>query len=189
MQGREKENEREERGMNVNVMLSVPKELIHPFFFSGNEKLIVQEVQLIQLDLSLPFIYEAAYFSGKQSIKPWEIHEQSISVLLEEWQKIKEILEKLFANRDQNQVISPMKKGISLFLEFVFWANGHPAILSKGFEKDQFSIKPVNIIDRLEFIIQRPSLYHSFIQLAELMSEMNKHYKKHLALKKASKHK
>lgn len=143
---------------------------------------------LMAINTSIPFLYEAAYFSGIQALKPWEIQELSIPMLLCEWQKIREEIERFFANREADQALPLMKKGIALFFEFIYWANGLPVILNNRVEVSQFTIKPVNLSDRLEFIIQRPSLFHSFIQLTELITETNKHYEKALALKKASKH-
>lgn len=114
--------------------------------------------------------------------------EQSIPVLLVEWQNIKEELDILFAKRENALVKPLMDKGISLFLQFIQLANGVPVDLLNGIETNQIAIKPVNLSDRLEFIIKKPTLYHSYIQLSELIVEMTKHYEKAIALKKASKH-
>ncbi|MBY0122624.1 YpoC family protein [Bacillus sp. S/N-304-OC-R1] len=174
--------------MKNNMELIIPQQLHHAFFFSDNEKMMTDTEALKELNTSTPFLYEAAFYSGIQALKPWDIQEQSIPALIKEWQNVKAKLDLLFAKREVTQAVPLMKKGISLFLEFIYWANGLPVILKNGSEINQLAIKPVNITDRLDFIIHRPSLFHSFIVLAELMTEMNKHYEKALVLKKASKH-
>lgn len=174
--------------MKNKMEFILPQELRHPFFFPENENIIADPEVLITINSAIPFLYEAAYFSGIQALKPWEIQEQSIPNLLCEWQNIRKRLEGIFAKREAAQAIPLMKKGIALFLQFIYWANGLPVILNNRVESSQFPIKPVNLSDRLNFLIQRPSLFHSFIQLNELMTETNKHYEKALALKKASKH-
>ncbi|WP_066294404.1 YpoC family protein [Bacillus sp. FJAT-29937] len=172
--------------MSNHETLLVPVELVHPFFFAKNEKIILDVEVLENLYASRPFLYETAFFSGVQAVKPWEVQEKSIPILIEEWQKVNELLEAFFAKRERIHVLPPMKKGISLLLELVYWANGLPVVLS-NLDFDQLAIKPVNLSERLEFIMKKPSLYHSYIQLAELISEMNKQFVKQQAMKKASK--
>ena len=188
MQRREKKNEGEERGMRKERTLLVPIQLVHPFFFAECKELTVLEDELTYMNVSKPFIYEAAYFSGVQAVKPWETQEESIACLLNEWQTVKELLETLFGKREIIHVLPLMKKGISLLLELVYWGNGLPVVLSNSLDESKLAIKPVNISERLEFIMQRPTLYHSYIQLAELIGEMNKQFVKQQVLKKASKH-
>ncbi|MEH7345278.1 YpoC family protein [Bacillus sp. JJ1532] len=172
--------------MSNNKTLSVPIELVHPFFFAENEEITIHVEEMGNLYALRPFLYETAFFSGVQAVKPWEIQEKSIPVLIEEWQKVKELLETLFAKREMIHVLAPMKKGISLLLELVYWGNGLPVVLS-NLDLDKLAIKPVNLSERLEFIMKKPSLYHSYIQLAELIGEMNKQYVKQQIMKKASK--
>lgn len=79
--------------------------------------------------------------------------------------------------------LQPMKKGIGIFLQAVFWSNHVPARLN-GLNFDKLKVKPINVYERLEFIMNRPGNYHSFIQLSELMAEQEKQFVKHMALKK-----
>ena len=43
-------------------------------------------------------------------------------------------------------------------------------------------IKPINIRERLDYIIQNPNKFHSFIQLSELFVEMEKLFRKQQVL-------
>lgn len=174
--------------MSKVILLSVPAELAHSFFFAENNEIEVEENEFAYMNLSKPFLYEAAYFSGVEAIQPWDNQEQSIPALMKEWQMVKDVLDALFSKREISLVLPHMKKGIGLLLEFVYWGNGVPVVLSNSIDTTKLSIKPVNISERLEFIMKRPSLYHSFIQLSELIGEMNKLYVKQHVMKKASKH-
>ena len=70
-----------------------------------------------------------------------------------------------------------MVKALSLFMKLLFWSNGSPVTLN-NLKKDlgNLSIKPINIVDRLSFIMENPSLYPSFLQLSELFVEQHKAY-------------
>lgn len=174
--------------MTEHITLPIPKELEHPFFFSDNKKIIVEPTSLTNINISITFLYEAAFFSKINAIKPWEMHEEFIPFLLNEWENTKPLLEDFFSRRDIKQVEGPMKFGISLLIEFVYWVNEQPVQLSPAILQNNLSIKPVNLEERLSFILARPTLHHSYIQLSELMVEMEKQYVKQMALKKASKH-
>lgn len=162
--------------------ITIPSELRNPFFFPS-EKLIWKEEFAYKLNLGFPFFYEAAYFSGIDAIKPWENAEQYVPIIFKEWKAVKENLLELFEKRDSVGALQPMKKGIGIFLQAVFWSNHVPARLN-GLNFDKLKVKPINVYERLEFIMNRPGNYHSFIQLSELMAEQEKQFVKHMALKK-----
>ncbi|QED48402.1 YpoC family protein [Cytobacillus dafuensis] len=174
--------------MSTKITLSIPEELMDPHLFTKNDSFTIDEHALTHILPSMPFLYEAAYYLGINAKRPWELREECIPILLNEWNSEKEFLKKVFAKRERTQVTAPMKKGICLFLEFVYWGNGLPVSLTNYKNAKSLIIKPVNMVERLEFILHRPTLYHSFIQLSELMIEMEKLYVKQIALKKASQH-
>ena len=109
-----------------------------------------------------------------------------ISKLLTEWENSKEQLEVLFRERDYNSANELMEKGINLFIHFLAWSNELPETPNAPTNYNQFAFKPVNVEERLPFIISRPALYHSYRQLSELMIEQEKLYVKRNILKKAS---
>lgn len=187
LQGRKKAIEGEGYIMNGQLILSIPDELNNPFFFSANAEITVQKEQLQQIILDIPFLYEAAFYANIDALKPWELHEEFIPLIKNEWDTVKLKLEELFRKRSYKSTIEPMKKGISLFLQFVYWANARPVHFGMPLLGESLKVQPVNMRERIGFIIQRPALYHSFVQLNELMIEMEKQYVKKMAIKKASK--
>ena len=115
---------------------------------------------------------------------PTENSSDSISLLLTEWNTIKAELEILYRNRDQINTLHGMKKGIGLFLQFLYWSNDSPVKVNELKPLDSLEIIPVNLDERLGFIINRPNLFHSYRQLSELMMEQEKLYAKKNIVKK-----
>ncbi len=109
-----------------------------------------------------------------------------IEELLEEWEKIKAVLIDEQRSRNREMVIERMEAGIKLFKQFLLHSNEMNQISSSAIVFSELGVKPINVAERLEFISSRPELYHSFIQLSELMVEQEKLYRKKLAMKKAS---
>lgn len=112
---------------------------------------------------------------------------ESIPHLLKEWKDIKNQLEVLFRERDKQTAKKLMDQGINLFIQFLSLSNGFPVSLDEPFTAEPYEFKPVNVEERLGFIMSRPALYHSYRQLSELMIEQEKLYVKSNILKKASK--
>lgn len=101
---------------------------------------------------------------------------ESLNVILKEWAGTQEHLEKVFRNRDQIGAKEWMNKGIQLYLRFLFLTNGLPLSCTDPIPFESFEYKPVNLKERFAFIKSRPSLYHSYRQLSELMVEQEKQY-------------
>lgn len=164
MQGREEKNE------GSKEMIPIPKPLQSNFFRE-------EQIQIL-------FAKEFHYYT--QEKENWVVSEVEIEQLLYQWKEdVFPILQNLHSKREIQTVIPLMKKGISLFFSLLFWTNEKPVHLNE-WEKnlDSFSFIPLNTIERLQFIMKHPNLYHSFIQLKELMSEMEKLYRKSLIMKK-----
>jgi hypothetical protein len=128
--------------------------------------------------LIIPFLEEL------QLEVPTENSSDSISLLLTEWNTIKAELEILYRNRDQKNTLHGMKKGIGLFLQFLYWSNDSHVKVKELKPLDSLEIIPVNLDERLGFIINRPNLFHSYRQLSELMMEQEKLYAKKNIVKK-----
>jgi hypothetical protein len=152
--------------------VAIPAELFHPFFFSEKD---------ISLNLSDKaswtnenFYFELLFFNGIVSDTPWMSPELFLPILQEEWGIQKRVLEDLHRKRLKNGIIEAMKKSLGLFLEYLYWNNGKPVCLNNFPDFSDVKLRPVNLVERAEFIAARPGLYHSFVQLCELMIEMEK---------------
>ncbi|WP_338470059.1 hypothetical protein R4Z10_14775 [Niallia sp. XMNu-256] len=118
--------------------------------------------------------------------QPWTEPKITVPVLFSQWQETKKELQAGFSKRDSSKTEMPMKKGIDLFLKALYWSNRQP-VDSEVQDTDGLKIKPVNIGERLKYILQNSNKYHSFVQLSELFVEMEKVYKKQEALLKLKK--
>ncbi len=167
--------------MNEKI-LKVPRELNHSFFFT-TEFLKVEDQIAVGFDSTrYPFIYEIGFYNGIEMSRPWENPESSIQLLLAKWRELRHQLETLFASREFSAAMVPMKRSIAIFVEMLFWTNNKPVHFPLENVRE-LNFKPVNVQERLEFIISRPILYHSFVQLSELMNEQEKQFTKMLLLK------
>lgn len=109
-----------------------------------------------------------------------------IKELMTDWEKIKAALMKEHRSRNREKVIVLMEIGVKLFNQFLLKSNENDKNETTAIIFSELEAKPVNVAERLEFITSRPELYHSFIQLSELMGEQEKLYFKKRAMKKAS---
>lgn len=169
---------------NQIISLPLPPELDHSFFFST--KIINVETNHSK-DLSTNFMYEILYYNQINGYKPWENNLEAIPQLLKEWEKVERELEELHKSRNAQNTLQAMKKGVGIFIEFLFWSNDLPVSLKEPIPSIQISSKPINVVERLGFIISRPKLFHSFRQLSELIIEQEKLFAKKNTIKKASK--
>jgi hypothetical protein len=165
--------------------LKVPSELFHPFFFSETE---------VSLDCTEPasgigknFYYELLFYNGMKAKMPWTSPEQFLPLIQEEWGKLKPSIEDMHRQRKKHGINEAMKQGMALFLQFLFWSNGRPLCLKELPNFIELKIMPVNLEERAGFIMARPSLFHSYAQLCELMIEQEKQFAKYNMMKKASK--
>jgi hypothetical protein len=111
--------------------------------------------------------------------------ELKVGNILRQWQQYKLELEEYLKNRDSEKASPLMEKAIGLFREFLYSSNGLHC--SDLYNIDDCILKPINVQERLKFIITRPSLYHSYVQLAELFAEQEKQYARKMALNKVKK--
>ncbi|RFB16934.1 hypothetical protein DZB84_11125 [Bacillus sp. HNG] len=107
-------------------------------------------------------------------------NDKIISDITEKWNARKEHLTSLFRNRDKSAVKVPMDEAIDAFLTFLFVMNGKRRPDKEIFQDDLIGLeyKPINLDERLSFILKKPNQYHSFVQLNELYLELLKLYAK-----------
>ncbi|WP_421379163.1 YpoC family protein [Bacillus salacetis] len=170
--------------MGKSKSLSVPKEVMHPLFYTENGEKVNVESQ--QPDpLNPVFSYEILFYNNLPVIaKPWEASSY-IKKAEMKWQGIKEELDAAFSARSGDEIKSLMKKGIALFMMYLFWTNAMPSKPAMWKENlDKMNVKPVNVLERLSFVLMHHSLFHSYKQLDQLFIEQLKQYAKNQAMLK-----
>lgn len=106
--------------------------------------------------------------------------EAQITILNQQWNLLQVTLEARFRNRESKQAVPVMEQAIELFIQYIYMTNGIDSSKSKFWA--ECDLKPVNLEERLQFIISRPGLFHSYKQLTELFTEQEKQYAKYVAL-------
>lgn len=147
--------------------MPVPESLKHPLFFPS-EEVVLPDYPSVSAEPF--FIYE---FSSETE-QPWLHEEHGMPLIAAEWSRLKVRLEEKFQQRDR-KVHDEMKAAIALFFMELFWSNKLPVQLN-GWQQEvkKLDVKPVNIGERLGFVLKRPYSYHSYVQLSELMAEQKK---------------
>jgi hypothetical protein len=103
-----------------------------------------------------------------------EASEENISIFLAKWDQVRPELETLYRNRDQKSTLQLMKKGISYFIQFLYWSNDRQVNSKEPIPFTVLELTPVNLEERLTYILSRPNLFHSYRQLSELFTEQKK---------------
>ncbi|MEH7380751.1 YpoC family protein [Bacillus sp. JJ1533] len=103
-------------------------------------------------------------------------NEKLISAITEKWGARQEYLTDLFRNREKAAIVEPMGEAIDDFLAFLYFLNGKGTPDKKTLQQGLIGLKykPINLEERLLFILKKPNQYHSFVQLNELYHELLK---------------
>ncbi|MDQ0176165.1 YpoC family protein [Bacillus chungangensis] len=152
------------------ITINIPVELQDRLFYKENQTTIHHK------GIFEPpyFKEELLFYQGLDHVDYWNDFHQVLPQLTAEWDKIDSALTELFASRHPNSQFR-MVDGIALFFMFLFWSNEEPVHLQGWMEKTKhYAVKPVNLEERLQFILARPFSYPAFRQLSALMLEQQK---------------
>lgn len=153
------------------------EKLRHPFFSDMK----------VEEGAYLPFSYEERFYQGDATEEPWDEIEQFIPLIYRNWDELKEKIRSAQQQRNKQEAIRQMVIGVALLVQTVYWLNEKPVRLDKEPLADKLEWLPVNFTDRLHFIMAQPGLHLAFLQLVELMNELQKLYAKKMIRKKHSK--
>jgi hypothetical protein len=163
--------------------------LVAPFFTKRKTFKKVELVDFEDIIRREPFYFDMLYFANNRLCEdhPWENSEVTVKAVIEQWKMLKPELQISYAMRKANlQVESISIQSISLFLLALFWTNNSPikSLNVKDMMVSELNQKPVNCEERLMFILNKPTGYHSFIQLQQLFDELEKNFYKTLAIQR-----
>ncbi|WP_233252993.1 MULTISPECIES: YpoC family protein [unclassified Geobacillus] len=164
-------------------MMRIPNEFVHPLFFREGEVMKIKDEKPFPHMMKIVYFY---YDMIEREPFPWSNIEQSIPAVLQLWNEEKEMLEGCFAKRDRRSARAPMIRGLSYLLSCLFWLNGKRVKNVRHWQEEirALPLKPVNCPERLQFVFDRCDIYHSFIQLSELLEETAKLAYKQMAINK-----
>ncbi len=168
------------------TVFNIPRELSDPFFFSVDDTLKIDESQFEPCNPL--FAFEILYYNGRsEDAMPWMVQRAWVNDLIKDWKKEEEHMKALFKGRSRD-ISDLMRRSIGRFYILLYWSNKQPVNLNNWETRvERFSLKPVNVVERLTFIRGNPALYHSYIQLVQLFEEQHKQYAKYLAFNQSAK--
>ncbi|MCM3022952.1 YpoC family protein [Heyndrickxia ginsengihumi] len=162
----------------------IPQSLQHPLFFSSST--IAVNFESKSLSARGYFPYEIQYEHHLSKETPWvkEHEEAYLSQYITYWQQLYHVLYQRFQKREKN-VQHELIEGIAIFLSLLFWSN-HKRVVLQDLSTEIAALEtvPVNIEERLHYILQRPTSFSSFMQLTELIQEQQKHRARKLTIEK-----
>lgn len=158
----------------------VTDKYFHPLFYQDETNIIIDTSRPI-LDniINYYFCYDIAIEHNVELIqKPWE--EDVLPAIFSYWKNEKEKIKQQIQLRQREKADEPMKTMLSLFISGLYWLNQRhvPPLATLLEEANKLQYKPINISERLEFILQHHTHTHSYIQLDQLFLELEKLYAK-----------
>ncbi|WP_338789338.1 YpoC family protein [Metabacillus sp. FJAT-53654] len=175
---------------NHDTEYKIPESfLVAPF---STKRTTFKKLDMVDFDDILSkelFYFDMLHLVSNQLSKdpPWENSEITVKAVIQQWKMLEPDLQISYAKRKPNlEVESVSIQSISLFLLALFWANNTPikSLNVKEMMVSELKLKPVNCEERLLFILNKPTGYHSFIQLQQLFAELEKNFYKTLAIQR-----
>ncbi|OZI11699.1 hypothetical protein CEW92_10385 [Bacillaceae bacterium SAS-127] len=156
------------------IEVVLPNSLKHPLFFQEEVITLVSSLSLVTPP---HFIYE---LQGEET--PWRNPSYGLQMVQEAYQSMQPLIERSFKEKEA-EIDSLMKTVLALFFMSLFWSNYDPVVLNGWKEKvAAFHIKPLNVEERLSFVLARPFSYQAYRQIDTLMTEQQKQFAKHSLL-------
>lgn len=158
------------------------KFILSPFFKEGDCILFDSTVTIEDSSI---FVFEIVAEEGLAFSKPWNEREQTVPIVLQIWKQNKDSIASLFRQRKRKEARQPMVTNTARFLSILFWMNETylSSLQQYTVQIEAIRRKPVNVLERLDFILEQPDHYHSFIQLSELYEELEKLFEKTMIMK------
>lgn len=105
------------------------------------------------------------------TVKIEHIQKDQVAPFFEQWEKLCTEIYEMHQNRNK-EVIVVMEKGIKLYEQLILFASGQ--VDSTIRQNEQYEVLPLNGMERLQFIKDRPGQFACFRQLDELFKETKK---------------
>lgn len=155
----------------------IHENFISPPFYSNNG-LGYQISEQLKIS-NKPFYFESIQLFSKLTTIPLN-SDELITTMIKEWKEESELITVYFKERNRKKALEPMIRGLANFISINTWINN--CIINNLehliVDLDKLNIKPINLKERICFVLNQPDHYHSFIQLSGLYTEIEKLYYK-----------
>lgn len=156
--------------------IGIPTSFQNAFFFPCDHLFYCSEKDLLEL-AETPFLVDILVIRDERNIDEVDFN-KLIQHIFKLWKLQKAELSKHFKVRDRRSAKPLMVEGIGWFVNVMFWTNDTLLVRLTGIIEDcsQLPLKPMNVNERLAYILQVPDQFHAFIQLSELYEELEKQW-------------
>ncbi|MFX3622784.1 MAG: YpoC family protein [Ectobacillus sp.] len=170
----------------MSKTIQIPAAFQKAPFYVGKKELQYEKMPFSQELEHFFFLYEIAALQGEEARKPWAEKEVAVPAVLESWKQHNGKIAHLFRERKRTEAKEPMVRYAAHFLSALYWMNDSriSSLEHMQEELEKLPVKPVNIAERIGFILEQPGHYHSFIQLSQLYEELEKLFAKMLLIQK-----
>ncbi|MGP4082883.1 YpoC family protein [Pseudalkalibacillus sp. R45] len=146
--------------------IQLPDEFKHPLF--GVDKVTFDETMNKEELMQVPFLLDILDETIDRST--------SSTSLFRRWREGKEEISNMFSQRNRQAARPKMIAGIGWFISLIYWTNKKKVkrLTHLKEELSLMEIQPVNLYERLSFLMENPDHYQSFIQLSQLYDELEK---------------
>ncbi|MBC2255286.1 hypothetical protein HCB46_07365 [Listeria ivanovii] len=149
-------------------------ELAHPDFPAPD--VVAEEYDSESIYVSgLPFWQEQQFYTRGGGVIPWKNQtDKACRKLAKHMTNLAESMEKeLKVHKKPAPVV--VRDALGIFLSILFWSNHRPVQLDNLMEQiSTLDMKPLNLEERLEYVLKRGNTYLGFRQLNELVLEQRK---------------
>lgn len=161
------------------VNIQIPASFQHDIFYTVTQIEVDEKTDRKTAALSYPFWYEIAYENGIAGTPPWQENiNQHIKAFMQWWEEHLPFLDECWDERDKEKAAPYMRLGLAHWLCTLFWMNERPVPSAEPeeliAESRKLAHKPINVEERLSFLLEYPNYFHSYLQLKELYTEVKK---------------
>ncbi|MFA9556190.1 YpoC family protein [Evansella sp. AB-rgal1] len=158
----------------------VPQTFCSPPFYEKNSEITITKfASILESWKDGLFLMDIAFATNvfQDTENPWESPVESVQLAVQYWRESgKPTIEECFKKRDRNGAKPHMVKFLAIYIQVMHWAKGE-SVTSLDDISDKISsmsYAPMNVSERLQFILNVPNHHHAFTTLDQLFEESKK---------------
>ncbi|WP_088035622.1 YpoC family protein [Evansella clarkii] len=162
-------------------IVSVPPDFhLEPFYKAGDTAELKEDLHSIkEIWQNGYFLSDIAFIYNKNGplFTPWDNSEGVSKLAYGLWKEEgRQQLEDLFKVRNKTEARPLIIMYTAIYIQVMHWVNRQPVKSLQGVTEtvSAFQYAPLNVSDRLQYIISSPNQFHAFITLNELYIESGK---------------
>ncbi|WP_163654088.1 YpoC family protein [Listeria sp. PSOL-1] len=123
----------------------------------------------------VPFWQEQLFYTEASGVMPWKDNREQACRHLNKNMNV--LLDEIYASLEKKEKpsSSTVRDALGIFISVLFWSNGRPVQLMDLWDQiETLVIQPLNLAERLAYVLERGDTFLGYSQLKELMLEQRK---------------